>query len=114
MVTDNYGEPIIGANIVVKGTTNGTVTDFDGNFSLEVPASATLTISYIGYLTKEIPVGNNSRIAVKLVEDTQSLDEVVVVGYGVQKKSDLTGSVVNVKSEKLTERPATTVEQALA
>lgn len=108
------GEPIIGANISIKGTTIGTVTDIDGNFSLEVPASATITISYIGYLTKEIPVGNNSRIAVKLVEDTQNLDEIVVVGYGVQKKSDLTGSVANIKSEKLMERPATTVEQALA
>lgn len=114
IVTDNLGEPIIGANIAIKGTTIGTVTDIDGNFSLEVPASATITISYIGYLTKEIPVGNNSRIVVKLAEDTQNLDEVVVVGYGVQKKSDLTGSVANIKSEKLMERPATTVEQALA
>lgn len=114
IVTDNLGEPIIGANITIKGTTIGTVTDIDGNFSLEVPASATITISYIGYLTKDIPVGNNSRIAVKLAEDTQNLDEVVVVGYGVQKKSDLTGSVSNIKSEKLMERPATTVEQALA
>ena len=108
VVTDNLGEPIIGANISIKGTTIGTVTDIDGNFSLEVPASATITISYIGYLTKEVPVGNNSRIAVKLVEDTQNLDEVIVVGYGVQKKSDLTGSVANIKSEKLMERPATT------
>lgn len=114
IVTDNLGEPIIGANITIKGTTIGTVTDIDGNFSLEVPASATITISYIGYLTKDIPVGNNSRIAVKLAEDTQNLDEVVVVGYGVQKKSDLTGSVSNIKSEKLMERLATTVEQALA
>lgn len=114
IVTDNFGEPIIGANIAVKGSTTGTVTDIDGNFSLEVPASATITISYIGYLTKEVPVGDNSRVTVKLVEDTQNLDEVVVVGYGVQKKSDLTGSVANIKSERLMERPATTVEQALA
>lgn len=113
IVTDNLGEPIIGANITIKGTTIGTVTDIDGNFSLEVPASATITISYIGYLTKDIPVGNNSRIAVKLAEDTQNLDEVVVVGYGVQKKSDLTGSVSNIKSEKLMECPANTLRSVL-
>lgn len=75
IVTDNLGEPIIGANVTVKGTTVGTITDIDGNFSLEVPASATISISYIGYLTKDVPVGNNSRIAVKLVEDTQNLED---------------------------------------
>lgn len=114
MVTDPAGEPIIGANITVRGTTMGTITDIDGHFSLEVPVSATLAVSYIGYLTKEIPVGTQSDLRIRLSEDTQNLEEVVVVGYGVQKKSDLTGAVANVKSEKLMERPATTVEQALA
>jgi len=113
-VTDEYGESIIGANVVVKGTTNGTIADIDGNFSLEAPASSRLLISYIGYLPKEIAVGNNSFLSIELKEDLQKLDEVVVVGYGVQRKSDLTGAVANVKSETLMERPATSVEQALA
>ncbi len=113
-VADAAGEPIIGANITVKGTAAGTVTDLDGRFSLEVPAGGMLLVSYIGYLTKEVPVGNLSQLSIRLTEDTRRLDEVVVVGYGVQKKSDLTGAVANVKAEKLMERPATTVEQALA
>lgn len=113
-VTDATGEAVIGANITVKGTTDGTVTDLDGRFTLEVPAGGTLLVSYIGYLSKEVPVGNLSQLSIRLTEDTQRLDEVVVVGYGVQKKSDLTGAVANVKAEKLMERPATTVEQALA
>lgn len=113
-VTDAAGEPVIGANITVKGTTNGTVTDLDGHFTLEAPAGSLLIVSYIGYLTKEVPAGDRTELSIRLTEDTQHLDEVVVVGYGVQKKSDLTGSVANIKAEKLMERPATTVEQALA
>lgn len=113
-VTDAGGEPVIGANITVKGTTNGTVTDLDGHFTLEAPAGSLLVVSYIGYLTKEVPAGDRTELSIRLTEDTQHLDEVVVVGYGVQKKSDLTGSVANIKAEKLMERPATTVEQALA
>lgn len=92
-VTDNNGEPVIGANVIVKGTTNGTVTDLDGNFSLQVPEGAVLQVSYIGYLNKDIPVGNQSDFRIELIEDTQTLDEVVVVGYGVQRKSDVTGSI---------------------
>lgn len=100
-IVDSNGEPIIGANVVVKGTTNGTVTDIDGKFSIEVEAKTILNISYIGYLTKEIPVGNQNVIRVVLLEDTKALEEVVVIGYGTQKKADLTGSVANVSAEKL-------------
>lgn len=114
VVMDTNGEPIIGANISVKGTTLGTITDLDGNFTLEIPANAKLEVSYIGYISKEVVAGNSTQLVIKLQEDTQKLDEVVVIGYGVQKKSDLTGAVANVKAEKLMERPATTVEQALA
>jgi TonB-linked SusC/RagA family outer membrane protein len=101
-VLDSSGEPIIGANVVIKGTTNGTITDFDGNFSLSVPDGAVLQISYIGYLTKEVPVGNQSRINIQLLEDTQTLEEVVVVGYGTMRKSDVTGSIGVAKGEELT------------
>ncbi len=103
VVKDMNGEPVIGANVVVKGTTNGTITDIDGNYSLEgVPAGAILQISYIGYLTKDVTVGNQSAINVILAEDTQSLDEVVVVGYGTMRKSDVTGSIGVAKGEDLT------------
>ena len=101
-VIDAAGEPIIGANVVVKGTTNGTITDFDGKFTLEVPANATLQVSYIGYMTEEIAVGNKSTFDIKMKEDSQSLDELVVVGYGVMRKSDVTGSVSVAKGEDLT------------
>ena len=103
-VVDAAGIPVIGANVIVKGTTNGTITDFDGNFSLDVPANAVLEISYIGYLTVETPVGNQSKINVTLQEDTQALDEVVVVGYGTMRKSDVTGSIATAKGEELTKQ----------
>lgn len=86
VVTDDLGEPVIGANVVVKGTTNGTITDFDGEFSLEVPDEGILKISYIGYLDKEVSLANTTVFSITLTEDTQRLDEVVVVGYGSQKK----------------------------
>lgn len=101
IIRDNTGEPIIGANVIVKGTTNGTITGIDGDFSLEVPESGTLVISYIGYLSREVPIGRESSIDVTLSEDTQRLDEVVVVGYGVQKKANLTGAVASVKMEEV-------------
>lgn len=104
-VTDVNGEPIIGANIVVDGTTIGTMSDTDGNFSLEVPAGATLKITYIGYLPQNVPVGNKTVIAVQLKEDTQKLDEVVVVGFGTQKKVNLTGAVTAVNGEDMAKRP---------
>ena len=88
-ITDTSGEPVIGASVVVKGTTNGTITDFDGKFSLNAPAQGTLTISYIGYKKMEISINGQRTVNVTLKEDTEILDEVVVVGYGTQKKATL-------------------------
>lgn len=99
-VSDQRGEPIIGASVAQKGTSVGTITDLDGNFSLNTSsADATLVFSYLGYLTQEIPVKGKSALTVVLKEDAKMLDEVVVVGYGVQRKGDLTSSVATVKSE---------------
>jgi TonB-linked SusC/RagA family outer membrane protein len=100
VVKDAAGEPIIGANVIIKGTTNGVITDIDGNFSLSsVPQNAIVQISYIGYLTQEIKVGSQSSMNIKLIEDTQKLDEVIVIGYGTTKRKDFTGSVSSVKLE---------------
>lgn len=113
-VVDPSGEPIIGANVVVKGTTNGTITDIDGNFSLNVPAECILQVSYIGYNTQEIKVtSSTTNINIKLVEDTETLEEVVVVGYGTQKKGSVATSITTVKSEQLQNRPVQTVGEAL-
>ena len=112
-IVDDMGEPIIGANVFVKGTTNGTVTDFDGNFSIEADSKSVLSISYIGYLTKEIVIGNLKVINITLLEDTKALDEVVVIGYGTQKKADLTGAVANVSADDLNTQSNTTIAQAL-
>ena len=101
VVKDSKGEAVIGANVVVIGTTNGTITDIDGKYSLDVPAGAVLQVSYIGYLTKEIPVGSQPVVNIELLEDSQSLDEVVVVGYGTQRKSDVTGSISVATSEDI-------------
>lgn len=84
-VTDVSGEPIIGANIRIKGTTTGTITDIDGNFSIEAEPQSVIEVSYIGYLTQETVI-NNQKVSVSIKEDTKTLDEVVVIGYGVQKK----------------------------
>ena len=100
-VVDAAGIPVIGANILVKGTTTGTITDIDGNFTLEVSPTDVLEISYIGYLTQEITVGNQSQFNVTLAEDTQAFDEVVVVGYGTMRKSDVTGSISTAKGSDL-------------
>lgn len=100
-VTDEYGEPIIGANIIEKGTTNGTVTDIDGKFNITVSDGAVLLFSYIGYKNVEIPVEDQTIINVQLQEDSEILDEVVVVGYGVQKKVNVTGAVDVISDEKL-------------
>lgn len=112
-VVDESGLPVIGANIVVEGTTNGTITDLDGNFSLQVPEKAELRISYIGYLDQRVKIGNNSTLHIILKEDTQALDEVIVVGYGTMKKSDLTGSVSSIKVDELKEGIGTSVDQML-
>ncbi len=110
-VVDSNGEPIIGATIMEKGTTNGTVTDLDGNFVLNVAPGAIIQISYIGFATQELKASDNLRI--KLKEDTEVLDEVVVVGFGTQKKVNLTGSVSVVDEEELRNRPVTNATQAL-
>jgi TonB-linked SusC/RagA family outer membrane protein len=102
VVSDGTGEPVIGANVVVKGTTIGTVTDIDGKYTLPgVPADAVLLVSYIGYLTREITVGTQTVVNVTLSEDSQALDEVVVVGYGTMRKSDVTGSISVTKGEDM-------------
>lgn len=107
------GEPVIGVNIVEKGTTNGTVTDIDGRFTLQVSPSSVLQISFIGYVEQSITVGSETSFSIKLQEDTQKLDEVVVVGYGSQKKVNLTGSVATVNSESLSNRAISNVSQGL-
>lgn len=104
-VLDANNEPVIGANVVVEGTTIGTVTDIDGNFALDVPDGAILKISYIGYLEQSIPVGNKTVISAILKEDSLALDEVVVVGFGTQKKLNLTGAVTAVTGEDIAKRP---------
>ena len=107
-VSDAQG-PIIGASVVVKGTSTGVATDIDGNFTLNVKDGATIVVSYIGYVTQEIKVGNQNHYNITLKEDSESLDEVVVVGYGTMKKSDLTGSVSSVNTEQLNAKGATSV-----
>ena len=103
VVTDKTGMPIIGANVIEKGTTNGIITDFDGNYTLNVAnGNAVLVFSYIGYKTQEIVVGNQKTIDVVLAEDTEMMDEVVVIGYGTQKKGDVTSAVSSVKAEDFT------------
>lgn len=113
-VTDESGEPVIGANVVEKGTANGTVTDIDGHFTLSVSNNSVLQISYIGYIMNEIPTRNQQQIKIVLKEDSQSLDEVVVVGFGTQKKANLTGAVGSVQMDKvLGDRPVTSLGGAL-
>ena len=108
-IVDPSGMPVIGANVMVKGTTNGTITDMDGKFSLEVDNNAILVVSYIGFANQEIKIGNQTNLSIALKEDSKALDELVVVGYGVQKKVNLTGAVTSVSNEKLTERVQTNV-----
>lgn len=113
-VIDGTGEPVIGANVLEVGTTNGVITDIDGNFKLQgVQPNAKIQVSFIGYISQTISVGNQNNIKVTLKEDAQALDEVVVVGYGVQKKSDLTGSIGSVDNAKLAGKGATTVMESL-
>ena len=114
-VIDQTGEAIIGASILIQGTTNGAITDFNGSFTIpDVDAKATMVVSYIGYKTQNIAVNGQTIFNITLREDTETLDEVVVVGYGVQRKSDLTGSVASVKaSEALKNTPSTNVSDAL-
>lgn len=106
-------EPLVGVSIKVRGTTNGTITDFDGRYTLNVSGDATLVFSYIGYVTKEVRYTGQSTLNVTLSEDAQSLDEVVVVGYGVQKKKLNTGATVQVKGDQLAKMNTTSAMQAL-
>ena len=113
IITDEQGEPIIGANVVVKGTSKGTVTDLNGEYSIEANGKSILLISYIGYLSEEVAVGNNKTLNIQLKEDAQKLDEVVVIGYGTQKRSNLSGAISKVTSEVIESKPVTNVLSAL-
>lgn len=114
IVQDNEGNPVIGANVVEKGTSNGTITDVDGKFLLSLHEKTVLVVSYIGYIPKEINVGNQKTMTIRLSEDTQTLEEVVVVGYGTVRKKDLTGAVGSMKSEEMMQRPSTSITQGLS
>ena len=113
-VVDPTGMPVIGANIMVKGTTNGTISDMDGNFSLEADKDAILVVSYIGFANQEIKVGNQSKLSIALKEDAEALDELVVVGYGTQKKASLTGSIANIGSEEIMKTRNENVENMIS
>lgn len=114
VVTDVNNEPLIGVSIAIQGNSGGTITDFDGRFTLdEVDPNATLVFSYIGYITQKVTVGNQQVLNVQLKEDNQTLEEVVVIGYGVQKKRDMTGSVASIKSKDITAIPTTNALEAL-
>ena len=112
-VTDMNGEPIIGASVIEKGTTNGVITDLDGNFSFSVSPNATIVVSYVGYATLELPVKNQTVFTIQLKETSETLDEVVVVGYGIQKKVNVIGSIAAVDSKQLEARPAPSVSNLL-
>lgn len=113
-VTDSSGEPLIGVSILVKGTTNGTVTDLDGNFTLSVREGEVLRVSYVGYAIQEVPVALGKQMRIILEEDTEVLDEVVVVGYGTQKRVNLTGAVSVVTADELASKPVMSTAQAIA
>lgn len=113
IITDASGEPIIGANVMVKGTTNGTITDIDGRYMLDASPSASLQISFIGYITQDIAVSNRAKIDIRLKEDTKTLEEVIVVGYGTQIKRDVTGSVQSIKAEDMADMPVPQIAQKI-
>ena len=113
VIKDIAGEPVIGANVVVKGTTNGIISDIDGNFTLSVRSGDVLVISYLGYQTQEITVGRKTNFNIILKDDAKSLDEVVVVGFGTQKKVNLTGAVSMVDAKVMEDRPVINAVQAL-
>ena len=112
-VTDQSGEPLIGATVLVTGTTNGASTNATGDYSIQVPEGASLTFQYIGYEAKTEKVGARTKVDVKLEQSKQTIDEVVVIGYGTVKKTDLTGSVANVKMSDIKDVPVVSVDQAL-
>lgn len=112
-VNDATGEPVIGASVLEKGTTNGVITDIDGKFNLTVAKGSEVQVSFVGYITQTIKVTGNQPLRVVLKEDSQALDEVVVIGYGTQKKSDVSGSVTTVQGDKLNKMPTANAEAAL-
>lgn len=112
-VTDTTGEPIIGASVVEKGTTNGLITDLDGKFTLTIHPNATIIVSYVGYKTQDVVTKGEKEIRVMLQEDAQMLDETVVIGYGTMKKSDMTGAISSVDVEELSKRTTTNPAEAL-
>ena len=112
-ITDENNQPLAGANVLVKNTSNGAQTDFDGNFSISAATDAILVISYMGFVTQEIPVNGKTTINAILIEDASQLDEVVIVGYGKQKKSDLTGAVAQVGSKEIEKYTYSDATQAL-
>lgn len=112
-VTDENGEPIIGANIIENGTTNGTITDLDGRFTVTVKTGAILKVSYIGFLDTEVRIGNNTTVNITLREDTQTLDEVVVVGYGTQRKGEVASAISSIKAENFVKVPTADIGQAI-
>ncbi|WP_373726454.1 carboxypeptidase-like regulatory domain-containing protein, partial [Bacteroides heparinolyticus] len=114
VVSDDTGEPVIGANVLVQGTTIGAITDLDGRYMLNVPAGSTLIISYIGYTNSQVKVNAAGNYDIRLKEDTEMLHEVVVVGYGTQKKANLTGSVASINADALESRAVASVSAALA
>ena len=114
IVTDQNGNPIVGANVVIQGTNTGTVTDFDGNFTLVAGENDVLVVSYVGFVEKEVTVTTEGSIQIALEESLAALDEIVVVGYGTQKKVNLTGSVSSISADEIENRPITQASQALA
>ena len=114
IVSDDQGTTMPGVNVLVKGTPTGTVTDAQGSFSISVPPNASLLFSFVGFKTSEVPVGERTKIDVVLESDLTSLDEIVVIGYGTQKRSDLTGAVGSVDEDQLKERPSASLNQGLS
>ena len=113
VVKDQTGETVIGASVVQKNTTNGTITGIDGDFSLNVPSDAVIVVSFVGYKSLEVPVKGQKQIMVTLSEDSEMLDEVVVIGYGTMKKSDLTGAVSSLGSKDIKDAPVSNLGQAI-
>lgn len=113
VVSDAMGPPIIGANVLEKGTTNGVITDIDGNFALNVKPGATIVVSFIGYVSQEIKITDQTTVNITLKEDSEMLDEVVVVGYGTMKKSDLSGASVSMSEDKIKGSIITNLDQSL-
>ncbi|WP_461147713.1 TonB-dependent receptor plug domain-containing protein, partial [Spirosoma pulveris] len=114
-VTDEKDEALPGVSVILKGTQRGTVTDADGRYKVEIPTGgATLVFSFVGYISQEVRIGNQTSVNISLKADSKVLDEIVVIGYGTAKKSDLTGSVTSVKEAQLQERPTSSLNQALS